>query len=98
MKKITIPLALVLGTIVSEVNAQTVVVRRPIHRVVVAPSPVARVIVVRPLPHVVVTPLPIVIAPRPVIVRPAPLAVQAAPAPSPSSTIVVRKKTVIHKS
>lgn len=60
MKKIIIPLALVLGTIASEVNAQTVVFRRPVRRVVVVPP-------------VVIAPRPVVIIPRPIRVIPTPV-------------------------
>lgn len=98
MKKIIIPLALVLGAIASEVKAQTFVVRSPVRRVVVV-----RPVVIAPRPAVFiprpvrVIPAPVVIAPRPIVVKPAPAVVQAAPVSPPPSTTVVRKKTVIHK-
>lgn len=97
MKKLIIPLTLVLGTIVSEVNAQVVVVRRPVRRVVVAPLPPARMTVVRPLPRVIVTPRPVVVAPDPVIITPKPVIVAPFPVQPLSSTTVVRRKTVIYK-
>ncbi|MGK9118090.1 hypothetical protein [Olivibacter jilunii] len=97
MKKLIIPLTLVLGTIVSEVNAQVVVVRRPVRRVVVAPLPPARMTVVRPLPRVIVTPRPVVVAPAPVIITPKPVIVAPFPVQPLSSTTVVQRKTVIYK-
>lgn len=63
MKKICIPLAMVLGFLTIEVKAQTVVVTRPVRHIVVAPAPVMRV----------------VIRPRPALVRPAPVVVIATP-------------------
>jgi hypothetical protein len=92
MKKICIPLVMVLSFLAIEVKAQTVVVTRPVRRVVVVPPPV-RVAVVRPVSRVVVVPTRVVIGPRPVLVRPAPVVVYTTP---PQRTVIV-KKTVIYQ-
>lgn len=84
MKKICIPLVMVLCSLAIEVKAQTVVVTRPVRRVVVTPPPV-KVTVVRPTR--------VVIAPRTVVVRPAPVVVYT----KPLQRTVIVKKTVIYQ-
>lgn len=63
MKKLIIPLVAALSFPAFAVKAQTVIVKRPAYRVVVAPRPV---VVVRP---VVVRPVPVVVRPARVVVR-----------------------------
>jgi hypothetical protein len=92
MKKIFIPLAVVLSFLATEVKAQTVVIKRPVRRVVVVPPP-ARVVVVRPVSRVVIVPTRVIPGPRPIVIKPAPVLVYTAP---PQSTVIV-KKTVIYK-
>lgn len=92
MKKIIIPLVLAFSFLAMEVKAQTVVVTRPVRRVVVVPSPV-KVAVVRPVSVVTVRPARVVIRPRPVVVQPAPVVVYTTP---PARTVVV-KKTVVYR-
>lgn len=83
MKKIGIPLVMALSFLAVEVKAQTVIVRRPVRRVVVVPPPV----------KVVVGPTPVVVTNRTVLVRPAPVVVYVKP---PQRTVIVKNTVICH--
>lgn len=80
MKKLFILLTMIFGVLANEASAQVVLVRRPVHRVVVV-APPARVAVVMPAPRVV--------AVRPIVISPAPIIVYRT---APPPVVVVRKR------
>lgn len=90
MKKLFIPLVLVLGTLASEVKAQVVVVKPAVRRAVVVRPPV-RVVTVTRAPRIVVAPRNVVVTSSPVVVvKPARVVVVP-----PPTAIVVRRKVVV---
>ena len=92
MKKLIIPLVMLLAFVTNEVSAQIVVVKRSVRKVVTAPT---RVVVVVPARRVVIAPRAVTIIPQPAYIRPLPVVV-CAPIASPPATIIVRK-TVTYK-